>query len=235
MNSTNQEKNIQTPEVATVTIVKDVKALKQQQASHAREKKLYKWDRLKADSAELVGVKEENRLLKEQLNTMMKRVNDLTENKKRKAEDDDNNAVPFPTPVIPIPVEIPPPVIIENPILTTTTPVVPPTPKNNTSVMMQDDDEVDDDAEEMVEEEEDDDEINIMQMISTLKKAPNPMQYVRDSSQQRTMQHKAPRVDNTVAFLEHTMQYNSYTNHPSRINPTPQNLNNASSDGLIWL
>jgi hypothetical protein len=171
----------------------------------------------------------ENRILKEQLEAQKKQLDDIMNNVipslKRKADEVTDNAVPFPTPVVT------PPVQEVKPVEQEVIPVQQENKEEEEYTNMHDDDSVDE--EEMVDDEDED--TNIMNLINNIRTSNNPVQYVRESSQVRTSQHKAPRLNNSQAFLEHTMQYNSYTNHPSRMPNRPHTLNNANSDGLIWL
>lgn len=184
----------------------------------------------------------ENKNLKEQLEAQKKQLDDIMNNVipslKRKADEVTDNATPFPTPVV-IPVQEVVPVQEVKPVEVTPIEIKPVELKTAEVVNkeeqeytnMIDDDSVDE--EEMVNDEDED--TNIMNIINNIRSSNNPTQYVRDSSQVRTSQHKAPRLSNSQAFLEHTIQYNSYTNHPSRMSSKPQNLNNVTSEGLIWL
>jgi hypothetical protein len=182
----------------------------------------------------------ENKMLKEQLEAQKKQLDDIVNNVipslKRKADEVTDNAVPFPTPIVTPPVQEVKPVVTPlvqeiKPVEQEVIPVQQQNKEEEEYINMQDDDSVDE--EEMVDDEDED--TNIMNLINNIRTSNNPVQYVRESSQVRTSQHKAPRLSNSQAFLEHTMQYNSYTNHPSRMPNRPHTLNNANSDGLIWL
>lgn len=209
--------------------------------------------------AENILLKEQIAAQKKQIDDIMF---NIIPNLKRKAEEITDNAIPFPTSIIQPQIqeiksiqevkqmkqEIIPDkqenklvenkennvVNKENDVVNKENNIINEEEQNDINMEDNDNDNNDNEIEEEMINEEDED-TNIINIINNIKSISNPTHYVRESSQVRTSQHKAPRLSNSQAFLEHTMQYNSYTNHPSRIPNKPQTLNNVTSDGLIWL